>query len=407
MNPFRKAIDALTAKKSDPGTPGKKKRITSQIDTSVAEDRVKMEMNNLVTAIENAIYPGRPDRRDLLVIYANSEDDSHVISQIEIAKSKLLSEPFVLTRNGTEDSELIEKFRSPWFEDWLTIIIDAMMWGYTLVEAGPVVDEAFSDFSVFPRRHVEPFKRHILIRPSDIVGIPYGDNPASLYFIEIGHPKDLGRFKIVAREVIWKNFSRSDWSQASEKFGMPFLHFKTATDDKDELDRIEALCRNFASNGYIISSTEDEVTVEMPTNSDFYKIFQENAQFCDQQISKCINGQTGTSDEKSFVGSAEVHERILDDFSERRLRTASNLTNTKLIPFLSYHGWQLEGVKFRFPALDKKAEARLKPGDVDPDPDEDDDNDVSTNPNTQPGAGKKKVQSKMIFPGWVINMPEA
>ncbi len=401
MNRFQKAYNALTGK-TDPVPPGKKKRITSQIDTSVSEDRVKMEMDTLVTAVESAIYPGRPDRRDLLVIYANTEDDSHVISQVEIAKSRLLSEPFVLTRNGSEDAELIEKFKAPWFEDWLSIIIDSIMWGYTLVEAGPVNNEGvFNNFSIFPRRHVEPFKRQILIRPTDVEGVPYGDKPEALYLIEIGQPKDLGRFKIVAREVIWKNFSRTDWSQASEKFGMPFLHFKTATDDKDELDRIEALCRNFASNGYIISSNEDEVTIEQPTNSDFYKIFHENAQFCDQQISKCINGQTGTSDEKSFVGSAEVHERILDDFSERRLRTASNLTNTKLIPFLNYHGWQLEGVKFRFPALDKKSAQ----------PNEPDDTDINFNPDLNPPSGgqggKKKVQSKMILPDWVINMPEA
>lgn len=398
MNRFQKAYNALTGK-TEPVPARKKKRITSQIDTSVSEDRVKMEMDILVSAIESAVYPGRPDRRDLLVIYANTEDDSHVISQVEIAKSRLLSEPFILTRNGSEDTELIEKFKAPWFEDWLSIIIDSIMWGYTLIEAGPVNSEGvFSDFSIFPRRHVEPFKRQILIRPTDVEGVPYGDKPEALYLIEIGHPKDLGRFKIVAREVIWKNFSRTDWSQASEKFGMPFLHFKTATDDKDELDRIEALCRNFASNGYIISSNEDEATITQPANSDFYKIFHENAQFCDQQISKCINGQTGTSDEKSFVGSAEVHERILDDFSERRLRTASNLTNTKLIPFLNYHGWGLENVKFRFPSLDKKSEPLN--GSDDPDSDNDPNSDSNADP-------KKKLHSKLTFPSWVINMPEA
>jgi phage gp29-like protein len=294
-------------------------------------------------------------------------------------------------RNGSEDQELTEKFKAPWFEDWLSIIIDHTMWGYTLVEAGQFINEGFENFSIFPRRHVEPFKKHILLRPGDITGIPYGDNPAALFLIELGQAKDLGRFKIVAREVIWKNFSRSDWSQASEKFGMPFLHFKTATDDKDELDRIEALCRNFASNGYIISSNEDEVTIHQPVNSDFYKIFHENAQFCDQQISKCINGQTGTSDEKSFVGAAEVHERILDDFSERRLRTASNLTNTKLIPFLNYHGWGLEGVKFCFPFLDKKTSIDQV---LDPDADPED-------------TSKKKVRSALILPDWVLSMPEA
>jgi phage gp29-like protein len=396
MSRIQKALDALRGKVPNPPA-GKKKRMTSQIDTTAPDDRVKMEMDYLITAIENALYPGRPDRRNLIVIYSNTEDDAHVMSQVEIAKSKLIAEPFTITRNGTEDAQLMERFKAAWFEDWLEIIIDSMNWGYTLVEAGPIINDNWSSFNVFPRRHVEPFKKHILVRPSDVEGVPYGDNPSALYLLEIGNAKDLGKFKTVAREVIWKNFSRTDWSQASEKFGMPFLYYQTGTEDADELDRIEALCRNFASNGYVIGHIDDKITITQATNSDFYKIYQENATFCDQQISKCINGQTGTSDEKSFVGAAEVHERILDDFTERRLRKASNLTNNILMPFLAFHGWPVEGAQFRFPALEKKAsDSSLQDDDPGSDPD-------NTNPGLQSGDSKKKVQSKLKLPSWVID----
>lgn len=394
MNRFQRAIEAFRAKEIIPAS--KKKRMTSQLDTTTPDDRVKMEMDQLITAVESAVYPSRPDRRDLLVIYANTDDDAHVISQVEIAKSKLIAEPFTIMRNGVEDKDLMERFRASWFEDWLEIIIDSLNWGYTLVEAGPVVNNNWSNFRVFPRRHVEPFKKHILLRPGDVEGIPYGDNPSSLYLLEIGNAKDLGKYKTVAREVIWKNFSRTDWSQASEKFGMPFLYYQTGTEDAEELDRIESLCRNFSSNGYVIGHIDDKITITQATNSDFYKIYQENATFCDQQISKCINGQTGTSDEKSFVGAAEVHERILDDFTERRLRKASNLTNNVLLPFLAYHGWPVDGVQFRYPSLDKKAQ-KLN-GNTDPDPNKD--------PDVDPATGqKKKSRANLRLPSWVLNMP--
>jgi phage gp29-like protein len=398
MNPLSK-IFRLAGK--DPVKTETKKRMTGQVDATIPEDRVKMEMDELVNAIEYALYPGSPDRRNLLAIYASAEDDSHVISQVEIAKAKLIAEPFILTKNGTEDETLTKMFRASWFEDWLSIIIDSIMYGYTLVEAGQLNSEGtWTEFRTFPRRHVEPFKKHILIRPSDSVGIPYGDNPASLYLLEIGKAKDLGRFKTVAREVIWKNFSRTDWSQASEKYGMPILYYQTDTEDKQELDRIEQLCRNFASNGWIIGHINDKITINQAANSDFYKIYLENATFCDNQISKCINGQTGSSDEKSFVGAAEVHERILDDFSERRLRMASNLTNNTLMPFLKYHGWQLEGVQFRFPALDKKVDKMKEDPKQDPEPDPD--------PNKDPEMmnSLKKKEGSLKLPSWVISMPE-
>jgi phage gp29-like protein len=174
---------------------------------------------------------------------------------------------------------------------------------------------------------------------------------------------------------------------------MPFIWLKTGTEDKQELDRLEALCRNFASNGYMITNLEDGVEIVETAKSDVHKIYQENAKFCDEQISKCINGQTGTSDEKAFVGSAEVHERILDDFHHARLRYASNLTNYSLFPFLQYHGYQLEGTVFRFPGLDVKAEEPAEP-----------EQDPSLETPPAPGAEKKKPQAKLKLPSWVLDM---
>lgn len=398
MNPFKETVNRIFGQKNEPDKKETKKRITSQIDITVPEDRVKMEMNTLKTAVEEAIYPGRPDRRNLIAIYNNSVTDPHVFAQMEVGRSKLLSEPFVINKGDTESPELTAMFKAPWFEDWLSLCFEALMWGYTLVEAGPRIDGVWQSFKVFPRRHVEPFSRNILIRPGDPSGIPYGDKPETLFLIEIGEPEDLGLLKIISREVIWKNFSRTDWSQASEKFGMPFLWLKTGTEDKQELDRLEALCRNFASNGYMITNLEDGVEIVETAKSDVYQIYLENAKFCDEQISKCINGQTGTSDEKAFVGSAEVHERILDDFHHARLRYASNLTNYSLFPFLKYHGYQLEGAVFRFPGLDIKASLPEEP-------------DQGQQPGVQTAAGqggagiKKKPSSGLRYPSWVINMP--
>ena len=70
-----------------------------------------------------------------------------------------------------------------------------------------------------------------------------------------------------------------------------------------------------------------------------------------------MNGQTGTSDEKSFVGSAEVHERVLDKFTEARLKRVQDIVNYKLLPFLQYHGYPItDKTSFCFSALKRKAE---------------------------------------------------
>ena len=38
---------------------------------------------------------------------------------------------------------------------------------------------------------------------------------------------------------------------------MPLLAIRTETDDKDEIDNMEAFAANFGSNGYIILNKED------------------------------------------------------------------------------------------------------------------------------------------------------
>ena len=370
-----------------------KKRIINSIDVTAPEDRVKMEMSNLTSAVDRALYRQRPDRRDLVTIYKNTMTDPHVFSQVEVAKAKLVGERFLISRGGVDDDEATGIFKKPWFEQFLKICFDSLLWGYTLVEFGHVVNGSWVGVDVFPRRHVEPFSKQILIRPGDLNGIPYGLKPEALYLLEIGKPEDLGSLQIISREVIWKTFSRTDWSQASEKFGMPLLYVKTATDDEKELDRIEEMCRTFGSNGYIITDIDDDITVVESKSSDFYKIYEMNVRLCDQQISKCINGQTGTSDEKSFVGSAEVHERILDDLHAARLRSISNIVIYSLFPFLQYHGYELDECQFRFPTLDDS------PEEVSPEP-------YPVRPGQQPvGAGqKKKPDSHLTLPDWVINM---
>lgn len=319
-----------------------------------------MEMKSLRDAEDNALDVNNPDRRDLIFIYENAVRDPHVHAQIEIARNKLTGEPFTVSRNGADDEQATDLFKREWFDKFIGFVLDSELWGYTLVELGDLDENGeFVDAITFPRRNVYPFMKAIALDPdAPAKGIFYEEQTDELFLIELGQADMLGTLQLVSREVIWKNFARTDWSQSSEKFGMPFLYIKTDTSNTAELDRLEAMARNFASNGYIIGDTEDEINIVQTPATDFYKIYAENATFCDAQISKAINGQTGSSDEKAFVGAAEVHERILDDFHAARLRRATNIVNNKLIPFLVYHGYPLEGCKLRYNAFDPKPEAK-------------------------------------------------
>lgn len=117
------------------------------------------------------------------------------------------------------------------------------------------------------------------------------------------------------------------------------------------------MAANFGSNGWIIRDVEEEVNIVQVASRAGAENFKDMALFCDSQISKLMNGQTGTTDEKAFEGSAEVHERVLDKFNEARLKRVQDIVNYKLLPFLQYHGYPItDKTSFSFPSLKRKAE---------------------------------------------------
>lgn len=346
---------------------GKSSRPSSAL-VKTPVDRVAMQMDTLKNAVDSAIDIYNPDRRDLIGIYENVAKDPHVISQLEIAYNKVISQPFLLSKNGTDDPEATKYLKKEWFEDFQRFCIEPEFWGYTLVEFGLIDDTGqFTECDVFARRNVLPFSYAVCFDANSPqgAGVVYevADNNGKsrdlkqqLFLIELGKADKLGKFETIAREVIWKNFANTDWSQGSEKFGMPFIDIATDSDDPNDLARLENMARNFASNGYVIRGTGDEVTIVQAPNRDFYKIYSEKVLVCDEQISKCINGATGSSDQQAYVGAAQVHERTTSEFHHSRMRRITNIVNSKLIPFLVYHGYPIDGCEFRYTAFDDKPE---------------------------------------------------
>lgn len=321
-------------------------------------DRIKMEMGNLTKAVENALDPINPDRIDMLTIYENAWKDSQVIAEREKAESYLITEPFEVLEGEAMNREKTKLFERPWFTHFITIAMYTDFWEYTLAEFQEQDEKGeFTDVKVFPRKHVRPFEKLIVINPTDREGISYEGKEYDFFLLELGDAEKAGKLESISKEVIWKTFARSDWSEYNERYGMPFLSVIVDADDEKEVDEAQKMAENFGNNKYIIGKAGDQVTVYPTATRASAENYKDMANFCDDQIAKLMNGQTGTSDEKSFVGSAEVHERVLDKFTEARLKRVQDIVNYKLLPFLQYHGYPItDKTSFSFPSLRRKAE---------------------------------------------------
>lgn len=321
--------------------------------------RTQMQMESLVQAALAAADPDNSDRQPLLQIYANAWKDSQVIAEREKAQAFLITEPFEVHAVGceAEDKRRTALFQRPWFTQFLCAVMDAEFWGYQLIEFGQQdANGEFTESNVFPREHVRPFEKLITIYPWDRDGIPYEGSETDFFLLPIGEADNLGKLESIAREVIWKTYARADWSEYNERFGKPFLTYKTNATDEADKDRAARELQEFGANLAGVIDSDDELIVTSVASKESSDNYKSLVEACDDNIAKMMNGQTGTSKNAQWTGTAEVHERILTEFTKARMKRIQDVVNYRLFPFLIAHGYQLQGYEFIFYGLKDKEE---------------------------------------------------
>jgi len=335
----------VTKKRQKGGTAGKLKQVT--------EYESKLEIQNFVDNVRLAEDLTAPDRRPLNYHYKEFMKDAHLASLVNTRINKVLAEPFGLyDDNGKLNEEATSLLKRPWFDRFVKYALEARFYGFSIIELpqiapGREVENVF----LIPRDNVDQVAGTIHIHSTNWEdnGIPFREGPLVKDLIEIsGGPRDLGLLMICGKWVIYKGYSVSDWSRHSEKFGMPSIAIKTDTSDTKNIDAKEAFLRDFGANAYAILDLTDEIQLIEAAKNDPYKIYDSLIERADAQLSKIVLGQTGTTDEKAFVGSAEVHERTLDDYILADLRSLVYDINYKVIPRLLLRGYPIKGLSFDY-----------------------------------------------------------
>lgn len=369
-----------------------KKRVSLNL-TRRRQFVASMKLDELKMAIMIAEDTIRPRREMLNEYYRQTLKDGHIIGEYEKAINKVVGSPFAVFKVGTDDIDEVATrlLMKAWFEDYRNYHEEARFHGHSLIQFVSMapstvngIAQEFKEVELIDRDHVRPEDGFIVLDVSHETGIPFRDETIrkSLRLMEFGKKDNIGILQIAAVERIWKNYSRSDWSRHSEKFGMPMLAIKAATSDPKELDKLQQMAEQFGNNLWMIIDPDDEIDLKEPTFKDSYQIYKEKALFCNTEISKAFTWQTGTSDEKAFVGSSEVHERVLDAYVEARKRKQTFNINDELFPFLIEHGYPLKDREFRYLVLDES--------DPDQEEAEDQGNKNGKDPKGSGGSRKKK-----------------
>ena len=314
-----------------------------------------------------ALSPDAPNRRRLIDIYKYVLKDLRLKGQIRDAVMKVTGEPWMIyDENEKPVKDLSKMLRKRWMAQTIKHIAGVEFWGYAVLEYD-LIDPKKGSIGVvklIPCEHISIENAWILI-DAEVNGsyIDYSGISSDLDLVEFYDTReDLGLLLNISYNTIWKYYARSDWSRTNEKFGMPLVSITADTNNDDELDKLEIQAANLGTDGYIVGQAGDTINLVERKGQRIHDTFMDMAKFCNEENEIGINGQVGTSSEKSFVGAAEVQERKFEDITLTRLDFVANEINDKLFPYLRAKGFDIpEGYKFDYPVLINERKKKLNP----------------------------------------------
>lgn len=323
--------------------------------------RQREDVGDWVDALLMAENVDHPDRSQLIKIFKQVDLDGHITGIINAFKDKIKARPFMIVdSNGDENEDLTERFEKEWFFKFLDFIIEAPFWGFSLVELGDIVDDGFPNIQMIPREYVVPERElvkkdlHQGLNRTEQTVFRYNERPLKDWFIFIGEEKNMGLFNKVAPHALSKKNLFAEMWEYAELFGMPIRKGHTDLNDPERRKNMENMVRDMGSAPWAVLDKDDVIDfVERSETSDATAVFIDPIKISNEEISKTFASQVATFDEKAFVGSAEVQERIFVDVTISKMRTVKFVVNNQLFPRMVFHRMLPPGSKFKWKEEEK------------------------------------------------------
>lgn len=311
-------------------------RVSNQLLTE-AESMQAQTLNEWKLAITMATDPEEPDRSALYTLIKNLMLDNHLASVIDSRILYCQRSPFkIVNEKGEENLELTWLFERTWFEDFIRYTLLSRFEGNTLLELfdiDPITKELLTVNSI-PMSHYNTLKGFIMKSAGDTKGWSYKDGSLVNYYIQVGKDKELGLLSQLAPIVLAKKLGLGSWLDYVEKYGVPSLFITTDREDDQRLNQLFEAATNFKSNGFMVGRGNEKFEVGKDTGGGNADNFDKLIERANTEISKRILGGSGVTDEKSFVGSAEIQFRLTKDRFESDKLLVKNVINSQLFPRL-------------------------------------------------------------------------
>ena len=330
------------------------------LDKALIRTIVQMENWRLgLSAWEDSFSP---DRSHLNQIYNEIILDSQVAGKVNVAYNKVEASEFLFVNptTGKENEELTEMFKTEWFSKYLRESLNSDYYGYTLFQF-PEMDKPnhfnSNGLKVIPRHLVLPNvnihgRKDGLVLPNtgSQSGVSFKHGKYSNRLLGIGDEDAFGMFAAIAPLYIYKKNALSYWSGYQQRYGEPTMAISMNTWNKETHGNYQKFLKNRGTNSGLILRNDDSAQMLEANRNDAFNIYHEMLKYCDNGMSKIIDGNVGTSEIGGSKSTSATHENVSNIIALGRLKRLSYGVNDHLIPFLQKKfNWNVFGEdKFRW-----------------------------------------------------------
>jgi phage gp29-like protein len=276
------------------------------------------------------------------------ERDPHYLSVIG-TRRRAVSQIEVTVEAASEapaDEAIAEEIRAWLTRDELTAelfhILDCIPKGYSATEI--IWDTSMGQHQPARLELRDPrwfrFARHDLRTPLrlDDAGQEVPLEPGKFIWAQIsaksGLPLRSGLSRVAAWTYLFKKFTERDWAIFTQTYGHPLRvgKFQPGASEQDKRTLLRAVTNIAGDMAAIVPESMMIEFVEAANVGSSHQLYKERADWLDQQLSKAVLGQTGTTDALTGgLGSGKEHREVQEDLERSDARALAAVLNRDLI----------------------------------------------------------------------------
>jgi hypothetical protein len=292
-------------------------------------------IKDLKTAIALATDPKEPDFQPLASLYSNLLLDQHLSSIIDTrvlysqrSKFKMVDEK---DKENTEISWLLER---PWMRDLIRMVITHQFEGTKLLEFFDLTPEGeLKQITEIPRGHFNTRKGIITKTSGATTGWSYREGPFAQQYVQIGKDDELGMLSQMAIVILAKKLGFGAFLDYIDKFGVPPIFVTTDREDDTRLKELFNAASNFKRNHFMVGKGQEKFEIGNIGGTGVAP-HEKLIQICNDELSKRVLGGAGLTDQKAFVGSADIQFTLAKDRFEADKTLFEYVFNMQIKPVL-------------------------------------------------------------------------